>query len=418
MSEKLTMTYESEIRDTLDRLGRENGHLRCLSYFLNCAWVWFDPVQQKTRKPAVAVLGPGVPESLILAPGAAPYYILGGSLKSTAWSDDLVPRDTDPVSRSVLGFLQAPDGPDYSDTLFVVPVSSDSMRKTAYLLKEQGYSVHIVDVPPQRSDPMAKEKWREQMFRMTWAVAHHTRTRVSAARLRTSIRTVEAARQALREFLDITCRREDLITGAARLLVQNTYYYAEDMVRWTEQLEKLNEELKYRRRRYAARNGDRPGILLMGSPVYFPNYKVPFLVQDIGLTVLENIDVTSMKLQSGPIAIGRRMSRGSLIRLVADTWYMQDGSPACTSNRALLRSAAQCLRQEHVEGVVYHVLKGQIEYDFELEQLEQLFDKQGIPVFRLETDYQYQDVEQLRIRMEAFSEMLTQNRYREERKAQ
>jgi hypothetical protein len=31
-----------------------------------------------------------------------------------------------------------------------------------------------------------------------------------------------------------------------------------------------------------------------------------------------------------------------------------------------------------------------------------------IPVFRLETDYQYQDVEQLRIRLEAFAEMLGQ----------
>ena len=41
----------------------------------------------------------------------------------------------------------------------------------------------------------------------------------------------------------------------------------------------------------------------------------------------------------------------------------------------------------------------------------------GIPVFRLETDYQYQDVEQLRIRMEAFSEMLVQRRYREVRRA-
>ena len=53
-----------------------------------------------------------------------------------------------------------------------------------------------------------------------------------------------------------------------------------------------------------------------------------------------------------------------------------------------------------------------------LERLERLFDSYGIPVFRLETDYQYQDVEQLRIRMEAFSEMLTQNRFREERMAQ
>ena len=32
----------------------------------------------------------------------------------------------------------------------------------------------------------------------------------------------------------------------------------------------------------------------------------------------------------------------------------------------------------------------------------------GVPVFRLETDYQQQDVEQLRIRMEAFAEMLRQ----------
>ena len=41
-----------------------------------------------------------------------------------------------------------------------------------------------------------------------------------------------------------------------------------------------------------------------------------------------------------------------------------------------------------------------------------MLSEYGIPVFRVETDYQYQDVEQLRIRMEAFSEMLLQNRVR------
>ncbi len=67
--------------------------------------------------------------------------------------------------------------------------------------------------------------------------------------------------------------------------------------------------------------------------------------------------------------------------------------------------------------MVFHVLKGQIEYDFELERFEQLFGTATIPVFRLETDYQYQDVEQLRIRMEAFMEMLAHRRYREEKRA-
>ena len=417
MPEKLTMTYESEIRDTLERLKRENSHLRSFEYFLDCAWHWFDPVHRKSLRPAVAVLGPGVPEELILAAGTAPYYVLGGSLKSTAWSDDLVPRDTDPVSRSILGFLQAPDGPDFSETLFIVPVSSDSMRKIAYLLKEQGFLVHIVDVPPQRNDPLVREKWRQQMFRMTEATARHTRSRVSAERIRAAVQTVDTACQALRDFLSISFRRDDLITDAARLLVQNSYYYTEDLSCWTAQLMRLNEELKIRRKRYAPRNNDLPGILLMGSPVFFPNYKVPFLIQDIGLTVLKNTDVASMKIQRRPIPAGK-VRRDTLIRMAADRLYAQDGSAAYTSNRALLRSAVQSLKQMHVEGVVYHVLKGQIEYDFELEQLEQIFDRSGVPVFRLETDYQYQDVEQLRIRMEAFSEMLTQNRYREERIAQ
>ena len=66
---------------------------------------------------------------------------------------------------------------------------------------------------------------------------------------------------------------------------------------------------------------------------------------------------------------------------------------------------------QEVEGVVCHILKGQIEPDFELSWFEELFEQADIPVFRLETDYQYQDVEQLRIRMEAFSEMLQQRRY-------
>lgn len=45
-------------------------------------------------------------------------------------------------------------------------------------------------------------------------------------------------------------------------------------------------------------------------------------------------------------------------------------------------------------------------------RFEELFEKLDIPVFRLETDYNYLDIEQLRIRLEAFSEILNQSRYR------
>ena len=69
------------------------------------------------------------------------------------------------------------------------------------------------------------------------------------------------------------------------------------------------------------------------------------------------------------------------------------------------------IAEKDIDGVFYHVLKGQVEYDFELGRFEELFECLDIPVFRLETDYNYQDVEQLRIRLEAFSEILNQRRY-------
>ena len=94
------------------------------------------------------------------------------------------------------------------------------------------------------------------------------------------------------------------------------------------------------------------------------------------------------------------------IHRIAADYYRVSTSGAYTRNSSLEKQVREIIRRGNIEGVVFHILKGQIEHDFELLRYERLFEKEGIPVFRLETDYQYQDIEQLRIRMEAFSEML------------
>ena len=76
------------------------------------------------------------------------------------------------------------------------------------------------------------------------------------------------------------------------------------------------------------------------------------------------------------------------------------------SNDGLLSAVQNRLEHLPVSGIIWHVLKGQIEYDFELPKVVALAAEYDVPVIRLETDYQQQDVEQLRIRLEAFAEML------------
>ena len=59
-----------------------------------------------------------------------------------------------------------------------------------------------------------------------------------------------------------------------------------------------------------------------------------------------------------------------------------------------------------MQGVIYHVLRGCLVYDYEYRVLEEELGKLNIPVIRVESDYNEEDVEQLRIRVEAFIELI------------
>ena len=276
------VTYSSEYNDTLVRLLEENTGLTTLKYFLDVAYYWLDEQYRKAVHPDVVILGHGIPEELVIAAGANPYWLLGGSFGSVSWSDDLVPRDTDPVSRSILGYIHQPDGPDFSDSLFIVPLSCDSMRKVAYQLKDEGRKLFLVDIPPERNERCAVKKWQTQMLQMTAEIAAHTGTRIKRENVVSARMMVAGARMALSNFLMLARNREDIITASARQLVANSYYYSNDLYEWTRRLDLLNEELRERCIRIMPRNS-RPGVLLMGSPVLFPNYKIPFLIDEIGV---------------------------------------------------------------------------------------------------------------------------------------
>ena len=59
-----------------------------------------------------------------------------------------------------------------------------------------------------------------------------------------------------------------------------------------------------------------------------------------------------------------------------------------------------------MDGIVYHVLRGCLVYDFEYQLIEEEMGKLGIPIICVETDYNEEDIEQLRIRIEAFVELI------------
>lgn len=403
-----TNAFDKEYFDSLNRLYHDNSGLTGLKWFLDTAYHW--AYKKRNSASNVVMLGTSIPEEIIMAAGAEPYWLIGGSLGSVTWSDELVPRDTDPVSRSILGYINRPESMDFSNSLFIIPLINDSMRKIAYHLKSEGKKICLADIPPARNDKYATENYKNQMKEICAAVSAHTGTKVTKHSVVSAMKRVSAARAALIRFLEVSRGRTDIITDSARLFVQNSYYLTDSVDKWTVHIESLSREVEF----YALQDKKYvlPAVMIAGSPVIFPNYKIPFLIKDAGLAICGTADYITLKTA---VIYKRKMmygNRDKLIENIASEWYKYDASPSYTKNDVLYEYISYKVQKGCIEGVIYHVLKGQIEYDFELERIENMLAQYNIPVFRLETDYQYQDVEQLRIRMEAFSEMLVQNRYR------
>ena len=379
----LTESYGKEILEAIAQIAERSPFQEELSYFLNAAHKHFvDDIKQPA--PPLVILGSSIPEELVCTGGRSPYWVLGGSRASSLWADGDVPRDTDPVSRSSLGYFNSGFG---KDSLILVPLVSDSSRKLAYLLKTDGFKVHTFHFPPVK-DQFFRTEWERQYESCRRAIAMHLKRPITKRQLKDSAETVGRAKKELQKFLSTSA---DVLPGSIRLFVTNSFYFADDLSLWAAQLESWSARLRHM---FSSRMMEKRKVLLLGSPIYFPNYKVPLLIEDAGLEISGQADYSSLQLQSGIAG-----------------FYWQDASPAYVRNDSFFRQIQELAGKREVDGVVYHVLKGQIEYDFEFTRLEGFFESMSIPVFRLETDYNYQDVEQLRLRLEAFSEVLNQRRY-------
>ena len=259
-------------------------------------------------------------------------------------------------------------------------------------------------MPPRYDTSEARETWTAEMLRLADTVSAHTRIRLSARRLKAAIRQREQVREAAIDFENIAWQATDSMSPALRDIIMESAWYAPDRKEWACHLRALTAQISTRIRQYYHQPDERPWVLLAGSPIVFPNEKLPNLLEASGLYLADRADPITLQTDIPCADTGHSVP--GMLRRTADLRVRMETSGSWISNDGLL-SAVQC-RLEHlpVSGIVWHVLKGQIEYDFELPRVEALAAEYGVPVIRLETDYQQQDVEQLRIRLEAFAEML------------
>ncbi len=156
-------------------------------------------------------------------------------------------------------------------------------------------------------------------------------------------------------------------------------------------------------------DGDEARILLGGSPIVWPNWKVPSIIEESGgLIVLDEL-CTGDRVLGDPVVADERTLR-DMVRAVAERYFFPCTCPCFSPNDERESRLLNLVEEHRVEGIIYHALRGCHLGLLESTRLELALRRAGVPMLKIESEYDEGDVEQIRTRVEAFVEMIQARR--------
>ena len=351
-----------------------------------------------------------VPEELIYAAGAIPVRLCGGSYEASCIGDELVPRDTCPVVKASLGFSSLNLISLYRKCdAVIIPTTCDAKRKMGEELS-RFTEVWMLEVPHVKESEGSRRQWLEQLYVLKKNIEKLTGKRFRSGKIRrkaldAAIKMVGRAQYEARRLYEIRKSSLPVILGSEAMLAINAYSY-NAASEWTGEMAELNDELEDRRAKgLSVYSEHAPRILLAGSPPIFPNWKIPSLVEEMGGVIVADESCMGSRYLYDPVGITEKSLADMMVGIAA-RYIMPCVCPSFAPNEDRLYRLLQMVDEFNIHGIIYHVLKGCVIYDFELIRVERIMKKKNIPLLRVETDYSPEDIEQLRTRVEAFIEML------------
>jgi benzoyl-CoA reductase/2-hydroxyglutaryl-CoA dehydratase subunit BcrC/BadD/HgdB len=344
-----------------------------------------------------------VPEELILAVDGVAIGLCAGADVGSEEAEKYMPRNTCALIKGFMGFKLAGLCPYVeSADLIIGETTCDGKKKAYEIFDEITKKVYVMELPNKKSDD-GKLLWKNEIKRLAEKLSDVTGKAITLDKLKEASLVVNAKRQALRRLSDLRAHDPAPISGLDALLINQISFY-DDPVRFTAKLNELCDELDERARqgRGVAPKGT-PRILVSGSPMAIPNWKLHWIIESSGGSVVGE-----------EACVGERNFRDMLadfstvdeaIQKMADR-SMGINCACFTPNDDRLTDINSMSRRLHAKGVVHYALQFCTPYLVEAFRAKNAVESAGLPFLRIETDYSLEDAGQLKTRVEAFIEMI------------
>ena len=344
-----------------------------------------------------------VPDEIVFAADAIATGLCGGSQFWVPGGEKVLPTNTCPLIKASVGARIDRTCPFFRIADMYVGETTCDGKKKAWEILAEDVPVHVMNLP-QMKRAKDVQAWAEEIEIFKNIVEEFTGNKVTADKLAESIKLINNKRKALERLYDLRKNETLPISGCDALLISQIAFY-DDPARFTQMTNKLCDELE---KRVADGVSVVPAgtkrIMLTGTPLAIPNWKLHNIVETSGAAVVceemctgtryfeKLVDESGTTLEEQYQALANR--------------YMNINCACFTPNSGRIDDILRLAKEYKVDGIIDVNLKFCNLYDTEGYFVERAMKEAGIPVLGIETDYTDSDAQQLRTRVSAFIEML------------
>ena len=309
-----------------------------------------------------------------------------------------------PLAKSMAGCAIVDDFPLYSQCDYIIaPSPCDAKLKLGEALKEIG-PLLTMNIPRVKEGESIRKQWIEEIKNVRDALEKITGKKIDKKSLKRSIIKYQKAHKAWRTLLSQK-RKANVIWGRDFLLV-GWVSFIDDIGRWTREVTKLTKELKSMASAGKLVAGkSTPRVMLAGSPVVWPNWKLPNLLEESGAIIVSDELCSGTRTFYDPVVTDEWTER-SMIEAIAERYLYPCTCPCFSPNVEREDNFIREIEESRAEGVVFHVLQGCHLHTLDASRLSRPLKDKGIPVLTIRSEYQDGDIGQIKVRVEAFLEMI------------
>ena len=352
-------------------------------------------------KKVVGIFCTYTPVEMVLAAGAVPVSLCGGSDKPIPYAEKTLPKNLCPLIKSSYGYAVSDTCPYfYFSDMVLAETTCDGKKKMYEMMGELKYT-HVMQLPPGRSGELALESWRLEMLRLKEVMEEQLGVVITEEDIRQAIHLENRERKATLEFYEIGRLKPTPLSGYEinTVIDSNDFLFdTEEMIAF---LERRTAELKKDYEENFAGKPSRPRVLITGCPTGGVREKIIRLIEESGA------DVVGFENCSGPRTMKDLVDENKDPYLALAEKYLRINCSVMSPNPGRIEALDEMIDDYQVDGVIEVILQACHTFAIESDRVKKFVtNERNLPYLCLETDYSQTDTGQISTRISAFLEIL------------